>query len=184
MIYFLKQFIILSCHKFIFSYISAAIIFPFNIYYINISILVLIVINIIIWFIYFYQYNYNIVNIILNSENRIYIFSFFCNILLFMILFFFSILFLYDIQSNLQNYVHEYADTHIKLNSLLLLFSFNKKNSINILNTNILKNYSTETVIIRFNKEKTSVDTNYIFNKYGTYDNYIQSIYTMNTVND
>ena len=97
------------------------------IYYINISILVLIVINIIIWLIYFYQYKYNIVNIILNSENRIYIFSFFCNILLFMILFFFSILFLYDIQSNLQNYVHEYADTHIKLNSLLLLFSFNKK---------------------------------------------------------
>ena len=56
------------------------------IYYINISILVLIVINIIIWLIYFYQYKYNIVNIILNSENRIYIFSFFCNILLFMIL--------------------------------------------------------------------------------------------------
>ena len=56
------------------------------IYYINISILVLIVINIIIWLIYFYQYKYNIVNIILNSENRIYIFSFFCNILLFNVL--------------------------------------------------------------------------------------------------
>jgi hypothetical protein len=102
------------------------------IYYINISILVLIVINIIIWFIYYYKYKYNILNIILNSENRFYIFSFFCNILLFMILFLFSILYLYDIQSNLQSYVNEYADIHIRLNSLLVIGSFKcKENSTN-----------------------------------------------------